>query len=78
MFNTQGKITLTVPSFISGQTGDLALDTYLAVDGLGNIYALSDAVVYKFSPDGKYINPFGSIGDQPGQFSSPGSIAVDG
>jgi DNA-binding beta-propeller fold protein YncE len=78
MFNPQGKISLTIPSFISGQTGDLALDTYLAVDGLGNIYALSDSVIYKFSPDGKYVNKFGSMGDQPGQFHFPNAIAVDG
>ena len=78
MFNPQGKIALTIQSFISGQTGDLALDTYLAVDGLGNIYALSDSVIYKFSPDGKYVNKFGSMGDQPGQFHFPNAIAVDG
>jgi len=78
IYNTLGKITLRVPSFISAQTGDLALDTNLAIDGLGNIYALSDSVIYKFSPGGKYINRFGSSGDQPGQFSSPTSIAVDG
>jgi outer membrane protein assembly factor BamB len=78
IYNPLAKITLRLPSFISGQTGDLALDTNLAIDGLGNIYALSDSVIYKFSPAGKYINRFGSSGDQPGQFSSPTSIAVDG
>ncbi|MDR3574840.1 MAG: hypothetical protein P4L50_13330 [Anaerolineaceae bacterium] len=78
IYNPLGKISLRVPSFISGQTGDLALDNYLAIDGLGNIYALSDSLVFKFSPAGKYVNQFGSSGDQPGQFKSPNSIAVDG
>ena len=77
-FSAQGKIASTIPSFISGQTGDLALDNYIAVDGLGKIFALSDGVIYVFSPDGKYLNKFGSIGDQPGQFNSPSAISVDG
>lgn len=78
MFDSQGKIASTIPSFISGQTGDLALDIYITVDGLGKIFALSDGVVYVFSPEGKYTNKFGSIGDQPGQFRYPRAISVDG
>lgn len=78
MFDAQGKIASTIPSFISSQTGDLTLDIYIAVDGLGKIFALSDGVVYVFSPEGKYINKFGSVGDQPGQFRYPRAISVDG
>ena len=78
VFNAQGKITLTVPSFISAQTGDLALDNLLAVDGLGFLHVLSGDAVYKFSADGKFIDRFGSRGDAPGQFHTPDSIAVDG
>ena len=33
--------------------------------------------VFVFSPDGKYISRFGSMGDAEGQFTSPRSIAVD-
>jgi outer membrane protein assembly factor BamB len=77
-FDAQGKIASTIPSVISGQTGDLALDIYIAVDGLGRIFALSDGVVYVFSPDGKFTNKFGSVGDQPGQFKYPRAISVDG
>jgi sugar lactone lactonase YvrE len=72
LFDAQGKIALTIPSFISGQTGDLALDNTIAVDGLGTIFALSDSVVYVFSPQGKYTDKFASGG---GSF---GSICVDG
>ena len=34
--------------------------------------------VFKFGPDGKYINRFGGDGDRAGQFRAPGAIAVDG
>jgi outer membrane protein assembly factor BamB len=77
-FDSQGKVASTISSFISSQTGDLALDIYIAVDGLGRIFALSDGVVYVFSPEGKFTNRFGSVGDQPGQFKYPRAISVDG
>jgi sugar lactone lactonase YvrE len=49
------------------------------VDGSGNIYALAyfNEGVFVFSPDGKYLSRFGSMGDAEGQFTSPRSIAVD-
>jgi DNA-binding beta-propeller fold protein YncE len=52
----------------------------VAVDGTGNIYALSDRGdnVFIFAPDGRFINRFGGSGDQPGQLRSGDSIAVDG
>jgi outer membrane protein assembly factor BamB len=78
LFDAQGKIGLTIPSFISNQTGDLALDNYVTVDGLRRIFVLSDGVVYAFSPEGQYLDKFGSIGDQPGQFNYPRAIIVDG
>jgi DNA-directed RNA polymerase subunit RPC12/RpoP len=52
----------------------------VAVDGTGNIYALSDRgdSVFRFAPDGRFMNRFGGAGDQPGQLRSADSIAVDG
>jgi YD repeat-containing protein len=59
----------------------------LALDGVGNVYMLGtyqDALgkrqngVFLFSSDGRYLSRFGSNGDEPGQFTSPGAIAVDG
>ncbi len=76
-FDASGKATKVIPSVISGQTGSPALDNYLAVDGLGNVYVLSSATIYKFSPEGKFINKFGSVGKARGQFQSPRTIAVD-
>jgi len=78
IFDARGEIARTIPSFISGQTDSLALDNFVAVDGLGNIFVLSDEMVFHFSPAGKFVNRFGSSGDQPGQFNSPGCITVDG
>jgi sugar lactone lactonase YvrE len=51
-----------------------------AVDGQGVVYATSrnpDAV-FKFAPDGKYLNRFGSAGSAPGQINSPNALALDG
>jgi len=78
IFDAQGKISRTIPSYISSQTEGVALDVYLTVDGLGNVFAMSGVVIYHFSSQGKYVNYFGSTGDAPGQFKWPGSLAVDG
>jgi hypothetical protein len=52
----------------------------VAVDGSGNIYALEgrEDNVYKFAPDGRYINRFGGRGHEPGQLDTPFNLAVDG
>ena len=52
----------------------------LAVDGTGNIYAIErrEESVYKFAPDGRYVNKFGGKGHEAGQLSNPQNIAVDG
>lgn len=59
----------------------------LTVDGLGNVYVLAtyeDVLgkrhdgIFLFSSDGRYRSRFGSNGDEPGQFTSPSAIAVDG
>jgi DNA-binding beta-propeller fold protein YncE len=79
-FNSAGQAIRTIRAAISSVTDDSELDTHVAVDGLGNIYALGtfNNAVFKFGPDGKYQTRFGSDGDQPGQFRAPSAIAVDG
>jgi len=79
-FNANGAVTKTIRSAISGASGDSELNTRVAVDGLGNIYALGhfNSAVFKFTPEGKFLNQFGSAGEQPGQFRAPQAIAVDG
>src|SRR5580704_8590877 len=56
-------------------------DAYAALTG--DIYALDrQRGIFKFGPDGRYINRFGSIDETPspgsGHLFSPNNIAVDG
>ena len=79
-FDSKGKVALTVPAAISSASGDSELSMRVAVDGSGYIYALGrfNDAVFKFGRDGKFVTRFGGEGDQPGQFRSAYSIAVDG
>jgi DNA-binding beta-propeller fold protein YncE len=79
-FDANGNLVRSIKSAISSQSGDSELNMRIAIDGLGNVYALGtfNDAVFKFGPDGKYINRFGGDGDKPGQFRAPGAIAVDG
>jgi hypothetical protein len=79
-FSNSGQVTKTIRAAISGASGDSELNTRVAVDGLGNIYALGhfNSAVFKFTPEGKFLNQFGGAGEQPGQFRAPQAIAVDG
>ena len=79
-FDPNGKLVRTIPAAISSASGDSELDTRVAADGAGNIYALGrfNNAVFKFTRDGKFTTRFGGDGDQPGQFRAPYSIAVDG
>jgi sugar lactone lactonase YvrE len=79
-FNPSGQVTRTIPKAISSVTDSSELDTRVAVDGLGNIYALGtfNNAVFKFTPEGKFTNKFGSEGDQQGQLRAPYALAVDG
>ncbi len=79
-FNSSGQVTRTISKALQTQTGDPERIEGIAVDGLGNIYAMSAhrAAVFKFSSDGRFVNRFGSSGDEPGQFHAPDAIAVDG
>ena len=79
-FDSTGKLVRTIPAAISSASGDSELSMRVAADGSGYIYALGrfNNAVFKFGRDGKFINRFGSGGDQPGQFRAAYSIAVDG
>jgi len=52
----------------------------IAVDGLGNLYIASSFgnQIYSYDPQGEFVDRFGQQGVEPGQLSSPGSLAVDG
>lgn len=79
-FDSDGKVIRTMKEAISGASGRSELNTRVAIDGLGNIYALGtfNEAVFKFGPDGKFINRFGGSGNKPGQLQAGSAIAVDG
>ncbi len=79
-FNSSGQVTRTIRAAISTASGESELNTRVATDGLGNIYALGtfNDAVFKFGPDGKFLTRFGDSGEQPGQFRAAYAIAVDG
>ncbi len=79
-FNAGGRVVRTITKALQTQTGDPERIASVAVDGLGNIYALSDhrGSVFKFSSDGRFVNRFGSSGEESGQFRAADAIAVDG
>jgi len=79
-FDADGKVTQVWRGPISTLSGYAELDARIAVDGQGNMFILAsnaEHVVFAFSPDGKFINRFGSRGNAPGQLASPRAIAVD-
>jgi len=78
-FGRDGSIDIHIREAISGITGDPEPSTRVVADGLGNIhvYGVLQRSVFTFRSDGSYVNRFGSAGNRPGQFTAPGSIAVD-
>jgi DNA-directed RNA polymerase subunit RPC12/RpoP len=79
-FNASGQVVRTISKSVSGQTDSSELDASVAADGLGNIYVLGsfNDAVFKYSPEGRFLNTFGGDGDGPGQFRAVQAIAVDG
>ena len=59
---------------------DAAMNLGIAVDGLSNIYVASSFgnQVYIYDAQGQFVDRFGQPGSEPGQFSGPNSLAVDG
>lgn len=78
-FDPEGNVEFILREALSGQSGDSELDTEVGVDGAGNIFAWGsfNESFFKFSPNGRFLNRFGSEGDHPGQFVSPSSFCLD-
>ncbi len=84
-FNSDRTIDLEVPDTFTNATKDTELEAHVAVDGLGNMYIVGmfNYLVLKYSPQGQFINRFGghadsATGGEPGKFTSPRAITVDG
>ena len=79
-FSAQGNPVRTIRAAVSTPADRSELNTRVAIDGRGNIYALGTFAngVFKFNPEGKFVNRFGSQGHQPGQLTAADAVAVDG
>jgi hypothetical protein len=79
-FDSAGRVTKVIKGAFSNQTDRRELNMRVAADGLGNIYVLGSFhnAVMKYTPEGRFVNQFGSDGDEPGQFRAAHAIAVDG
>ncbi len=80
IFDPQGKQTIQIAKSVSSISQKSELTSHVTVDGQGNIYILGifNNAVFKYSPEGKFLNQFGGEGDEKGQFRAPQEIAVDG
>lgn len=76
----EGKVTAVVEAAVSTVSGDSELSSKIAVDGMGSVFVLGsfNNAVFIFDSSGKFINRFGSDGDEAGQFRAPQAIEVDG
>ena len=85
-FGPDRSLTLEIPDAVSSISNDSELDTRIAVDGLGTLYALGtfNSAVFKYDPEGNFIDRFGgdtttpAAGVDPGHFQAVDAIAVDG
>jgi DNA-binding beta-propeller fold protein YncE len=75
-----GKTLSAIEGVVSQQTGEPELNLRVASDGQSGLWVLGEfsSAVFHFDGEGRFINRFGSPGDEPGQLSSPQSLAVDG
>jgi DNA-binding beta-propeller fold protein YncE/DNA-directed RNA polymerase subunit RPC12/RpoP len=78
-FNSDKGVMMTIPKAVNSVSEGPELDVKVAVDGVGNIYALGtfNEAIFKFGPNGKYITRIGGEGDEEGQFSAAYVLAVD-
>ncbi|MBK8048586.1 MAG: hypothetical protein IPK16_16585 [Anaerolineales bacterium] len=73
------NLTLRIDNAIGNATGGAEMTTLLAVNGLGEIYALGEMldVVAKFAADGKFLDQFGGRGNSNANLSAGMAIATD-
>lgn len=79
-FEPGGEMVSAIEGVVSRQTGEPELSLRVASDGQAGIWVLGEFshAVFHYDGEGRFLNRFGSAGEEPGQLSSPQSIAVDG
>lgn len=81
--NQAGEVTLRIENAIEAAVGGLETTTKIAVDGLGNIYALgvSQDVVVKFDSSGAFVDRVAvanrGAGDEESKLRAANALAVD-
>lgn len=78
-FTPAGEMDLLVEDALGGVASTAELSPIVAADGMGGIYLLGtfNWAVFAFDRNGAYLDRFGSMGQEPGQFSAPSDIVVD-
>ena len=68
IFDENGEVVADVQEAISSITGSSAVTMKITVDNDGNLLVLNhdSSMVFKFSPDGEYLNSFGGDGEGQG------------
>jgi hypothetical protein len=79
-FDRHGDVKMRLLDPISSRSESPGVTIELAVDGEGDIYVLDriSSAVFAFDRDGEFRTRFGSRGKEPGQFTAPSDIVVDG
>jgi sugar lactone lactonase YvrE/DNA-directed RNA polymerase subunit RPC12/RpoP len=80
-YDPQGNVLWSNGNLIEGivQRNKPSNIDVVNVDGLGNIFLLNNIghEIYKFDTNGNFVDRFGSEGEEPQQFDSPGPMNVD-
>ncbi|MBM4422677.1 MAG: hypothetical protein FJ030_04710 [Chloroflexi bacterium] len=75
IFDSEGQVVNVLPKALSQiASGNAELDSIIAVDDEGNIYAsgLTNQAIFKFTPDGNFVDKFGD-----GKVNGAADIAID-
>jgi hypothetical protein len=76
--NANGETLWVVEEAMGSITGESDTRGTLTVDGDNNFYLAGTFVpsIFKYGPDGKYLNRWGSEGNEPGQFDLIYGLAI--
>ncbi len=79
-FAPDGTLELDIEGAVEEAANSSELEPMIAVDGTGDVFVLGifTGSIFRFDPDGTYRDMFGSNGSDPGQFTAPSDIAIDG
>lgn len=78
-FDRQGKVTLDAVEVLRKLPDFPFFVEDIDADGAGNIYVTGSDAIYRFDPEGNFVDRIGSRGEGEDQFErSPDALAIDG